>query len=322
MTSAHNYQPMYSWSQSNDGGIDCYIENLYRAASDMEPREFLKWALGSLRDVVPFDAVLWARHCRWHYDFEILAKLRMSELTLASKEATLVQSVLANSTSNVDIDSAIPAYGFLVSQLFEMDLKVDANPAYGEQDSEPRHTLTLYRKASGSAFSDVDRRYQQQAAFHLLNAISHAQILHPPSTHLSQPAESALAVVNNVGTYDEVQPRFLEMLDSHFPYHDGTTLPFPLPTKGKVSVINGLCVRHQSQPGCSYIFIWPERALDRLTHRERQVLNAVVHGLSFKKTAQRIGISPSSAANHLYRIYTKLAVSNRSDLAKLVHADI
>ena len=67
------------------------------------------------------------------------------------------------------------------------------------------------------------------------------------------------------------------------------------------------------------IFIWPAGPLDRLTAREREIVYAIAHGLSFKQAARRIGIAPSTVANHLYRVYRKLGVYSRSALAGLVY---
>ena len=50
---------------------------------------------------------------------------------------------------------------------------------------------------------------------------------------------------------------------------------------------------------------WPAGLPDRTRARNR---HAIAHGLSFKQAARRIGIAPSTVANHLYRVYRKLGV--------------
>lgn len=49
-----------------------------------------------------------------------------------------------------------------------------------------------------------------------------------------------------------------------------------------------------------------------VTSRERQVLDLLAEGLSYKEIAHRLGISPATVKNHLYRIYEKLAVRSRT----------
>jgi len=69
------------------------------------------------------------------------------------------------------------------------------------------------------------------------------------------------------------------------------------------------------------VHLWPAGPLDRLTAREREIVLAVAHGLSFKQAARKIGVAPSTVANHLYRIYRKLNVNSRTELANLVHVE-
>lgn len=50
---------------------------------------------------------------------------------------------------------------------------------------------------------------------------------------------------------------------------------------------------------------------DILTSKEKQVVHAVVKGLSNKEIAHLMHISPSTVKNHLYTIYKKLNITNR-----------
>ncbi len=50
-----------------------------------------------------------------------------------------------------------------------------------------------------------------------------------------------------------------------------------------------------------------------LSPREREVLNALVEGLSYKMIAQRLSISFETVRTHMKRIYEKLAVHNNTE---------
>ena len=52
-------------------------------------------------------------------------------------------------------------------------------------------------------------------------------------------------------------------------------------------------------------------ALDQLTSKEREIVQAVVKGLSNKQIAADFGLSPSTVKNHLYAAFKKLGVTNR-----------
>jgi DNA-binding CsgD family transcriptional regulator len=74
------------------------------------------------------------------------------------------------------------------------------------------------------------------------------------------------------------------------------------------------------------VLLEPVRRLDRpetlrragLTERESQVALAVVRGLATKELAARLRLSPHTARQHLKRVFGKLGVSSRSELAGLL----
>lgn len=51
--------------------------------------------------------------------------------------------------------------------------------------------------------------------------------------------------------------------------------------------------------------------LDQLTIKEREIVQAVLKGLSNKQIAADFGLSPSTVKNHLYAVFKKLGVTNR-----------
>ncbi len=74
----------------------------------------------------------------------------------------------------------------------------------------------------------------------------------------------------------------------------------------------------EDQPGAGA----PEKCgpLEVLTPGERRILDHVARGLTNQQVASRLGISARTVANHLYRAYTKLGVSSRTEAAMLVAA--
>jgi len=139
-------------------------------------------------------------------------------------------------------------------------------------------------------------------------------------------------VVDRKGTFHDAQPRFMDALENYFPdqatvlANDRQTgiLPFPMPEPGEIRQVgcNGeLCATSETMGDMFVVPARPAGALDRLTARERATVMAVSHGLSFKQAARKIGVAPSTVANHLYRIYRKLNVNSRTELANLIHTE-
>jgi DNA-binding NarL/FixJ family response regulator len=58
--------------------------------------------------------------------------------------------------------------------------------------------------------------------------------------------------------------------------------------------------------------------LDALTHREREVLDLLAHGMTQESIASRLVISPKTVATHIQRILGKLEVRSRAQAVALV----
>ena len=56
-----------------------------------------------------------------------------------------------------------------------------------------------------------------------------------------------------------------------------------------------------------------------LTNREREIALLAADGLASRVIAERLYLSVRTVDNHLARIYTKLGVTNRSELAAALH---
>jgi DNA-binding NarL/FixJ family response regulator len=54
-----------------------------------------------------------------------------------------------------------------------------------------------------------------------------------------------------------------------------------------------------------------QHAIDSLTSREREVLEALADGLSDKKIAERLGVSVGTVSNHFMKVFKKLEVHSR-----------
>ncbi|MFD0459799.1 helix-turn-helix domain-containing protein [Streptomyces anthocyanicus] len=58
--------------------------------------------------------------------------------------------------------------------------------------------------------------------------------------------------------------------------------------------------------------------LDALTSQELRIAGLVAEGLSSKEIAAQLFLSPRTVEYHLYKIYPKLGIGSRTDLARLV----
>lgn len=61
--------------------------------------------------------------------------------------------------------------------------------------------------------------------------------------------------------------------------------------------------------------------IQRLTPREREVVNLIARGYSYRETAERLSISVKTLESHMAHIFDKLSVASRHELAALAYEE-
>lgn len=62
-------------------------------------------------------------------------------------------------------------------------------------------------------------------------------------------------------------------------------------------------------------------SIERLTPREREVVNLIARGYSYRETANRLSISVKTLESHMAHIFEKLSVASRHELAALAYEE-
>jgi DNA-binding CsgD family transcriptional regulator len=307
------------------------IAKLYRSVVSVGAGEFRSWALDSLKAVIPHDGALWGSGSWEERRFHSLTLCGLPDAFAAALQQSVADNPLiarlieSEPDTPMTMDSVLPDRQFFASTLYKntfapFGIERILSTVHLDRRSGLYSLVTLYRKDRNALFTPEEQARQKRLTYHLFNSISHAFFIHLARTHRDRPANAVAAAVDRSGVYHEVQPRFLDAMDQHYPGHQpANQLPFPVPEPGETKLIGELAVRTEPMGAVLVVHAWPVGPLDRLTSREREIVIAVAHGLSFKQAARKIGVAPSTVANHLYRIYRKLGVNSRTALADLIH---
>lgn len=309
--------------------VDRYIARLYRSGLQVPAADYRLWALNEWREVVPHDGALWGSGSLpgWLFHAVTVSGLPESFPRVLEQTRTInpiVPAIVANLDLPVDMASVMPDARFFKSEIYRRAFEPYGisrvlSTAHMDTRSGLYSLLTLYRKSRRSLWSDEEKTRQRRVTYHLYNAASHAFFLHLLRSG-GQPRGGQAAVVDSQGMFHQAQPRFLDLLDQCYPQRQPQQLPFALPPPGEQRMLNTeLGLRCEALGDLFVVWLWPAGPLDRLTAREREIVYAVSQGLSFKQAARKIGVAPSTVANHLYRVYRKLNVYSRTELAELVH---
>jgi DNA-binding CsgD family transcriptional regulator len=303
--------------------VDRYIARLYRSGLQVPAAEFRAWALNEWRELVPHDGALWGTGSvpGWRFHTVTVSGLP-PEFPHVLEDTRLLNPIAPRLLSH--LDQPVDMREVMAdAQFFRSDIYRRAFEPFGiarilstphlDRRSGLYSLLTLYRRDRRQIWTEAEKRLQQRISYHLYNAASHAYFLHLLRS-ADRPRGGQAAVVDAHGVFHEAQ------LDQHFSQREPHTLPFALPAPGEHRLIGtDLCARCDPSGDLFIVWLWPAGPLDRLTAREREIVQAVSQGLSFKEAARKIGVAPSTVANHLYRVYRKLGVYSRTELAALVH---
>lgn len=313
----------------NPDPTDALIARLYRNALAVPPERYRAWALEQVAQLIPCDGALWGSGLASQMRFHTQTVMGLPDDFPQRLEATasinpLFRRILARLEHPVDMRSVLSDKEFHASEIYRqvfgpLGIERILSTAHQDERSGLGSLVTLYRRDAGNAFTEQEKSRQQHVTFHLFNAASHSFFLHL-MRHTERIIGRGAAVVDRHGLFHEVQPRFHDLLDEHFPEHRGhRSLPFEMPPTGQCVTRGKLSVQCQALGDLFVLMIWKSGPLDRLTAREREIVMAVSQGLSFKQAARKIGVAPSTVANHLYRVYRKLGVTSRTELATVVH---
>lgn len=323
-----NPTPSFRLTMTNHQAIDGFIGKLYRAASEINPTHFRKWALTELKELILFDAALWSNGQEENRSFHNHMLINVDETILSNLKKTMavnpiVDAVINNLGLPVDMADVVDDETFYSSYVYEFCFK----PLNIERILSSIHTdgrsglftlLSLYRFDREHAFSEKDKYVQERVLFHLLNAASHNLFLHLKLAQANSTQGSCWAICDKQGYFHEIQPATLDLLQQYYPEHNLSRAPFSL-NEHKQALDTGLSLTLRQLDDLYSLEIWPTGPFDQLTEREKTIANAVSQGKTFKQIAKDLNLSPSTVANHLYRVYQKLNIQSRNQLAEMLN---
>lgn len=184
--------------------------------------------------------------------------------------------------------------------------------------------FSIYRRDPQRPFTETDRKSVELIVPHVVEAVRQAKLAQlRRTTRSGRPENQSAAIVNRAGVVLEAEPDFIELLAEAHPRWSGPWLPPPLASLAEVRsherrTIGRLVLR--VDPGDDLLLVHARRAtiVDSLTEREHEVARLFASGESAKQIAQTLGIAPNTVRVHIGRIYEKLGVVNKAELASML----
>lgn len=179
--------------------------------------------------------------------------------------------------------------------------------------------LTLFRSLGSPPFTEMEKRLLEWLMPHLIAAEQESYLRTLATLRDSNGAydETALAVCDRYGVLMSVEPAFLSMLASEWPGKQGNRLPRACtPQQAYI----GDCIHIEPQPIGDLVLLRARRrsSIERLSTRELEVAMGFASGQTYKEVARSVGVSPCTVRHHLRKIYNKLGITRKAQVAQLI----
>ncbi|WP_166877483.1 helix-turn-helix transcriptional regulator [Massilia mucilaginosa] len=304
-----------------------YLLDLYRGAHDRSVREFPHYVFCRTKSVLAFDSARLIAvevidgsatvHCAITHQEPDTVQLDWEKI---SRLDTVLEEVTAHPNK---------AYRYNTKNLFsakEKSVVRDYATRYHHQNGlvlaarNPRtgywDSLSLYRAMEEDRFSAREEFLIEAFTPHLRQAILLNQAC--GGDHMAK--GDAIAIITAAGDIQFSTPRFVELIQLDFPGWHGHRLPsLIMDGLRRVGVVSfaGKKVRVLVRCHASLLFVYAvsDSPVLSLTHRELAVARLFSRGYSHKEVAQHLHIAPATVRNFLQKIYVKLNVRDKAELA-------
>ena len=301
--------------------------DLYRFARELTLADFQRCVLERVSEVLPFDAAWWGmttpnRELHSSYPFKLPPRfvehwtsIRDHDILAGEVERNPGVTILYGA-KHIERDTFFAKFfsEFTVRQTLCTLL---LNPTLNLSTF-----LSLYRLGDNPPFTEAERQFKQLVMPHLWAAWTSNWIAQLASAQAhSFSSRVALAVADQRGILHAAEPRFSELVKSEWPQWQGPALP-PAVSGRHEKPYAGAEILTRLLPVCG-LFLVEVRALsplDRLTARELSIAARFGNGESYKEIAAALPVSPATVRAHLRAIYTKLGISDKTELANLLSA--
>ena len=319
--------------RQRSAGLELLLE-LYRGARELSVAEFAGFVFGLVTAVLRFDA---ARYTALKY-FDPGAIVCTSHVwndatntvfdwEQINRHDSVVPTVLAAPGRAFSFDQrtlfAGPGKAIMRDYIERTAHRNNLVIAVRDDDEGLWKSLSLYRAGPNDRYAERDRRVLEALMPHVVEALRINESLAALTVGADSDARAAMAIAGLDGTLHYVGPRFVERMRLEWPQWTSTRLPACV-LEGAARVDGadwsgrsiGLVVERVGE----LLFV-RTRALcpvAKLSSREVRVAALYGAGRSHKEIARMLELSPATVRNHLQRIYAKLSVNDKAQLATVM----
>lgn len=309
-----------------DAELHRLIRDVHEGAALVPLTEFRGWALAQLRQTLEFERASWGTGSKQTGRVHSLKSIgepappagRESGRTAPAATHLLQDWLCSDAGERPGITVAQPLSGVSASSGDGACLET----VLPDAQSGLLSFVSLERRGPESRFSEHERAATEIVVPHLLVAWRVCQMLNLYA-RAARAQGRVGAIVDRQGYVQVADSRFHVLLRAYWRDWSGARLPAPLRALAERNGTDTLgAVRWTAEAVGDTVYLCGESmgALARLTAREQTIAAAILDGHSYGAAAERLGISVNTLRNTLVRVYRKLAVKNKLELAQCLQA--
>ena len=313
---------------------------LYRLAQDAPTAEFQTQVLDAVREKLAFDSALWATgvigpegatpHAIFVYRqppgmMEDWGRIKPRDTLIFEAFNNLGKTVNAALASdpcwqvrfNADMMAHIKRYG-----MEHTLMTMIATPLL-----QLYTAVSFYRANPAQPFTEDERLLKQNLMPHLAEAwnISRFGLVNSARNNGTQPSYGR-AICDSKGVLYNADRNFSRFMLAEWPDWNGPQLPPELLETLSGNSPRRYAGRHtvisvETLNNMELLNARKTAAIDRLSSREHDVAALFAKGADYRAIADTLHIAPVTVRNHLQNIYSKLGVTNKIEMARLMHGD-
>lgn len=313
--------------------ISAYLLDLHRACHEFSLRAFQERCFERLKNVVAFDSGMVAtgtlQRGMPHVHDSYLH--RQTPAFMESWETVKHLDVVAaaalshyNRTHRFDASETFADAPAMLAHCRAFGLEHVLCTAMVAERAGSYLALSIYRDSPDRPFTESDRRAVELVVPHVVDAMRQAKIEQlRRATRAGRPENQSAAIVNRAGLIIEAEPGFVDLLAETHPQWTGPWLPSSLAGLADARTeerrpLGRLVFRLSPREDLVLVHARRAHVLDDLTEREHQVARLFAGGESSKGVASQLAIAPNTVRVHLGRIYEKLGIVNKAELASML----
>jgi DNA-binding CsgD family transcriptional regulator len=309
------------------GGL---LLDLYRFARELPLADFQRRVLERLSEALPFDSAWWGmseldRELHSSFPFRLPADYVDAWRAIRGHDL-MADAVIGTPSVTANFDTArLHATPTFAAFMDAYDIRQSMCTLLMNPTLNLTTFLSLYRQGpDAQPFSEAERQFKQLVMPHLWAAWTSNWISQLASAKAhSYSSRVTLAVADQKGVLHAAEARFSVLMQHEWPQWIGPELPVEIRAGlGDERPVERtyLTTRVIAVSGLYLVEVRRRSPLDRLTPRELLVAEHFGSGRSYKEIAAALPVSPATVRAHLRAIYSKLEISDKTELAALLSA--